>query len=100
MLTLKAPVKFQKDQTKTVGGVKGIRYPLKIRNQAPRTMESRKQCPSAFLRKKAGDNNTKQYVECSLCAASDLGLQHLLRPVCLMMTLIWCFRSLSTLFML
>ena len=35
---LKAPVKFQKDRTKTVGGVKGTRYLLKIRNHAPRTM--------------------------------------------------------------
>ena len=34
---LKAPVKFQTDRTKTVGGVKGTRYLLKIRNHAPRT---------------------------------------------------------------
>ena len=47
----KAPVKFQKDWPKTVGGVEGTRYLLKIRNHAPRTTESRKQCPSAFLRK-------------------------------------------------
>ena len=33
---LKAPVKFQKDRTKTVGGVKGTRYLLKIRNHSPR----------------------------------------------------------------
>ena len=32
---LKAPVKFQKDRTKTVGGVKGTKYLLKIRNHAP-----------------------------------------------------------------
>ena len=65
---LKAPVKFQKDRTKTVGGVKGTRYLLKIRNHAPRatqhaprathnapsTTESQKQCPSAFLRKGGG----------------------------------------------
>ena len=52
---LKAPVKFQKDRTKAVGGVKGTRYLLKIWKHAPRTMESRKQlCPSALLRKGRG----------------------------------------------
>ena len=50
----KAPVKFQKDWPKTVGGVEGTRYLLKIRNHAPRTTESRKQCPSTFLRKGGG----------------------------------------------
>ena len=50
----KALVKFQKDWPKTVGGVEGTRYLLKIRNHAPRTTESRKQCPSAFLRKGGG----------------------------------------------
>ena len=35
-ISLKAPVKFQKDRTKIVGGVKGTRYLLKIRNHAPR----------------------------------------------------------------
>ena len=34
---LKTPVKFQKDRPKTVGGVKGTKYPLKTRNHAPRT---------------------------------------------------------------
>ena len=53
----KAPVKFQKDWPKTVGGVEGTRYLLKIRNHAPRTTESRKQCPSAFLRKGGGQQN-------------------------------------------
>ena len=33
----KAPVKFQKDWPKTMGGVEGTRYLLKIRNHAPRT---------------------------------------------------------------
>ena len=33
---LKTPVKFQKDRTETVGGVKGTKYPLKTRNHAPR----------------------------------------------------------------
>ena len=58
---LKTPVKFQKDGTKTVGGVKGTKYLLKIRNHAPRTThhaprptENQKQCPSAFLRKGGG----------------------------------------------
>ena len=32
---LKTPVKFQKDWTETVGGVKGTKYPLKTRNHAP-----------------------------------------------------------------
>ena len=51
---LKALVKFQKDRTKTVGGVKGTKYLLKIRNYAPRPTENQKQCPSAFLRKGGG----------------------------------------------
>ena len=34
---LKTPVKFQKDRTKTVGGVKGTKYLLKIWNHALRT---------------------------------------------------------------
>ena len=33
---LKTSVKFQKDRTETVGGVKGTKYPLKTRNHAPR----------------------------------------------------------------
>ena len=56
----KAPVKFQKDWPKTVGGVEGTRYLLKIRNHAPRTTESRKQCPSAFLRKGGGQKKKKK----------------------------------------
>ena len=32
---LKAPIKFQKDRTKNVGGVKGTMYLLKIWNHAP-----------------------------------------------------------------
>ena len=39
---LKTPVKFQKDRTKTVGGVKGTKYLLKIRNHALRTTHHRK----------------------------------------------------------
>ena len=56
----KTPVKFQKDWPKTVGGVEGTRYLLKIRNHAPRTTESRKQCPSAFLRKGGGQKSKKK----------------------------------------
>ena len=56
---LKAPVKFQKDWPKTVGGVEGTRYLLKIRNHALRTTESRKQCPSAFLQKGGGQLGRK-----------------------------------------
>ena len=37
-----------------MGGVKGTRYLLKIRNHTPHTTESRKQCPSAFLRNGVG----------------------------------------------
>ena len=72
---LKTPVKFQKDRTETVGGVKGTKYLLKTRNHAPRTTchaprathhtprttrhaprptENQKQCPSTFLRKGGG----------------------------------------------
>ena len=56
---LKASVKFQKDWTKTVGGVKGTRYLLKIRNQAPRAIhhtprKAKNRGPSAFLRKGGG----------------------------------------------
>ena len=40
-----------------MGGVKGTRYLLKIRNHAPRTTESQKQCPSAFLRKGRGQKS-------------------------------------------
>ena len=59
----KTPVKFQKDRTKTVGGVKGTKYLLKTRNHAPRTThhvprttptENQKQCPSTFHRKGGG----------------------------------------------
>ena len=64
---LKTPVKFQKDRTETVGGVKGTKYPLKTRNHAPRatrhathsTTENQKQCPSTFLRKGGGQKNFK-----------------------------------------
>ena len=50
----KISVKFKKDRTETVGGFKGTRYILKIRNHALRATESQKQCPSAFLRKGGG----------------------------------------------
>ena len=84
---LKTPVKFQKDWTETVGGVKGTKYPLKTRNHAPRTTrhaprathhaprttrhaprtthhaprptENQKQCPSTFLRKGGGQKKCR-----------------------------------------
>ena len=37
-----------------MGGVKGTKYLLKIRNHALRTTENQKQCPSAFLQKGGG----------------------------------------------
>ena len=57
---LKAPVKFQKDRTKTVGGVKGTRYLLKIRNHAPcatrhAPRKAENSVPPLFF-EKAGDN--------------------------------------------
>ena len=48
----KAPVKFQKDWPKTVGGVEGTRYLLKIWNHAPRKAENN--VPPLFF-EKAGD---------------------------------------------
>ena len=48
----KAPVKFQKDWPKTVGGVEGTRYLLKIRHHAPRKAENN--FPPLFF-EKAGD---------------------------------------------
>ena len=54
---LKTPVKFQKDRTETVGGVKGTKYLLKTLNHAPRTTENQKQCPSTFLRKGGEQKN-------------------------------------------
>ena len=51
----KAPVKFQKDWPKTVGGVEGTRYLLKIRNHAPRTTEAENNVPPLFF-EKAADN--------------------------------------------
>ena len=64
---LKTPVKFQKDRTKTVGGVKGTKYLLKIRNHAPRTThhaprKTKNSVPPLFF-EKAGDNK----VSCFSC---------------------------------
>ena len=39
---LNTSVKFQKDRTETVGGVKGTKYLLKTRNHAPRATRHRK----------------------------------------------------------
>ena len=57
---LKTPVKFQKDRTETVGGVKGTKYPLKTRNHAPRATrhapwKTQNSVPPLFF-EKAGDN--------------------------------------------
>ena len=46
---LKAPVKFQKDQTKPVGEVKWTRYLLKLRNHAPR--KAKNSVPPLFFEK-------------------------------------------------
>ena len=63
---LKAPVKFQKDRTKTVGGVKGTRYLLKIWNQAPcathhAPRKAKNSVPPLFFQK-AGDKNCEKYI--------------------------------------
>ena len=78
---LKTPVKFQKDRTETVGGVKGTKYPLKTRNHAPRTTrhaprathhaprptENQKQCPSTFLRKGGGQQRRVLMANSTVC---------------------------------
>ena len=71
---LKAPVKFQKDQTKTVGGVKGTRYLLKIRNHAPHAthhapQKAKNSVPPLFF-EKAGDN----YSKCQLAGVLSNGV--------------------------
>ena len=58
----KALVKFQKDWPKTVGGVEGTRYLLKIRNHAPRIThyalrKAENNVPPLFF-EKAGDNKS------------------------------------------
>ena len=58
---LKTPVKFQKDRTKTVGGVKGTKYLPKTRNHAPRTTrqaprKTKNSVPPLFFEKE-GDKN-------------------------------------------
>ena len=57
----KAPVKFQKDWPKTVGGVEGTRYLLKIRNHAPRTTHygKPKTMSLRFSSKRRGTMNKK-----------------------------------------
>ena len=74
---LKASLKFQKYRTKTVGGVKGTRYLLKIRNHtpcttrhAPRTTrhaprKAKNSVPPLFF-EKAGDNNKISFIICFL----------------------------------
>ena len=58
---LKAPVKFQKDRTQTVGGVKGTRYLLKIRNHAPRKAEN--SVPPLFFEKAEDNENIYTFTE-------------------------------------
>ena len=62
---LKTPVKFQKDRTETVGGVKGTKYPLKLgtTHHAPRAThhaprKTKNSVPPLFF-EKAGDNKEK-----------------------------------------
>ena len=66
-----------------MGGVKGTKYLLKIRNHAPRTTryaprttENQKQCPSAFLRKVGGQLARKWREDGKVCTSTimiDLG---------------------------
>ena len=56
---LKAHVKFQKDRPKTVGGVKGTRYLLKIWNHAPQKAEN--SIPPPFF-EKAGDKKAEAVI--------------------------------------
>ena len=84
---LKTPVKFQKDRTETVGGVKGTKYPLKTRNHAPRAMrhaprttENQKQCPSTFLRKGGGQKNTTNLSSAEL-AQRVVKVKYTVKPV-------------------
>ena len=50
---IKTHVKFQKDQSKTVGGVALTKYLLQTRNHAPQ--KAKYHVPSVFF-EKAGDN--------------------------------------------
>ena len=56
---IKTPVKFQKDQLKSVGGVALTKYLLQTQNHASRKAENRKLFPLILLRKD-GDNNSRQ----------------------------------------
>ena len=80
---LNTSVKFQKDRTETVGGVKGTKYLLKTRNHAPRNTrhvprptENQKQCPSTFLRKGGGQiiglifDEKKKYIYIKMSSAA------------------------------
>ena len=55
---LKALVKFQKDRTKTLGGVNGTMYLLKIRNHAPQKAEN--SVPPLFF-EKTGDKTQNRH---------------------------------------
>ena len=56
---IKTPVKFQKDRSKTVGGVALTRFLLQTRNHAPWKAEY--YVPSLFF-EKAGDNKQIQRI--------------------------------------
>ena len=58
-MMIKTPVKFQKDQSKTVGGVALTRYLLKTRNHAPRKAEY--YVLSLFF-EKVGDNKIPHFM--------------------------------------
>ena len=78
---LKTPVKFQKDRTETVGGVKGTKYLLKTQNHAPRATphtprKTKNSVPPLFF-EKAGDNKNKnKWLHCifseKLCTSNIL----------------------------
>ena len=68
----KAPVKFQKDWPKTVGGVEGTRYLLKIRNHALRTTHygKPKTMSLRFSSKRRGTTKTNYFLLCLCCMFS------------------------------
>ena len=56
---MKTPVKFQKDRSKTEGGVPLTRYLLKTRNHAPRITKAEYYVPSLFF-EKAGNKKVEK----------------------------------------
>ena len=79
---LKAPVKFQKDWPKPVGGVKGTRYLLKIWNQAPREAEN--SVPPLFF-KKAERRGTKKQQNNIIIIKAAWSLDFTIRENCLVL---------------